>query len=68
MTPSDFRGRLKALGLTVGGFAARAGVAETTAANWGKVRSGRHVQTFPPWVFLLLDAWEQYPELLALAA
>jgi hypothetical protein len=32
------------------------------------MRSGRDVQTFPPWVFLLLDAWEQYPELLALAA
>ncbi len=59
MTPATFRTRLRALGLSLERFAVLTGVSATTAANWGKERSGRGVQAFPAWVGLLLDAWEQ---------
>ena len=58
MTPEQFRLRLRALGLSLSGFCALAGVSRSTATCWGSGRSGRGVQAFPEWVGRLLDAWE----------
>ena len=59
MNPVAFRHRIRALRLSLGRFADLTGVSPSTAANWGKGRSGRGVQAFPLWVGLLLDAWER---------
>ncbi len=57
MTAAEFRASLKALGLTIGAFAALVGVNVTTAGYWGRERPGCGIQEFPAWVPLLLDAW-----------
>jgi hypothetical protein len=65
MTAPEFRTRLKALGLTIGGFALLTGVNATTASYWGRDRPGAGLQDFPGWVPLLLAGWERSPDLLA---
>ena len=59
MTSDDFRARLKAIDLTIAGFAELTGQHPVTAANWGKPRSARGVQEFPRWVPLLLTLLER---------
>jgi hypothetical protein len=58
MTPSAFRARLSALGLTLEGFSALTGVNRVTVSWWGKVREGR-MSEFPVLVTRLLDCWEK---------
>lgn len=64
VTPETFRARLKALGLTIGGFAALTGVDRTTAGYWGRERPSAGMQEFPLWVDPLLSGWERSPDLL----
>lgn len=60
MTPEEFRGRLRALGLSIRGFCAHTGTAPSTATYWGIERAG-HISPFPGWVACLLDAWDRAP-------
>lgn len=63
MTPTDFRSRLRALNLTLAAFATMTGIHPTTVQYWGRDRPGNGVRPFPPWVALLMGAWEKigYP-------
>lgn len=65
MTPTEFRARLKSLGLTLQGFALLTGVHPLTVSYWGRDRPGAGFQKIPAWVPLLLQAWERSPDLLA---
>ena len=58
MTPTLFRSRLAALGLTLHRFCVLAGVHQSTASSWGKQR-GETTPPFPGWVGALLAAWEK---------
>jgi hypothetical protein len=60
--------RLRKLGLTAEFFARVMGYYTTTVLNWGKPRTGRGVQEVPPWVGLLLSAWEAHPDLIPFAS
>lgn len=62
MTPTEFRRRLSALGLTIRGFSDLTGVNVTTAGYWGRERPHAGLQAFPQWVDLLLTAWERHPQ------
>ena len=64
MQAADFRVRLKALDLTIGGFASLTGANITTASYWGRERPGAGFQEFPSWVALLLTALERSPDLI----
>jgi hypothetical protein len=48
--------RLRALGMTKASFAERTGISESTIYGWKKC---------PPWVTVLLDAWEEVESLKA---
>ncbi len=65
---TKLRRRLRVRGLTLRGFAELTGHAVTTVAYWGRERPGQaRVAPVPPWVWLLLDAWDRHPVLLASA-
>lgn len=61
MTPTEFRARLKALGLTLQNFSALTGTNVTTVSYWGRERPGAGFQAFPQWVETLLLAWNRSP-------
>jgi len=56
--------RLRALGLTAERFAVLAGVHPVTVRSWGRPRANRPTNPVPPWVWLLIEAWERYPGLI----
>jgi hypothetical protein len=58
LTPTAFRFRLEVLGLTVRRFAGMTGEDYETARAWGSQLPDGGVQDFPPWVELLITAWE----------
>ena len=64
MTAPEFRITLKALGITLGAFAALTGTNITTASYWGRERPDGAGSAFPAWVPLLLDAWQRAPQAL----
>lgn len=63
MTPAT-KSALRTLGLSAGEFCTLTGTHPSTLSGWGGWRTGRSVQTEPPWVRLLLDAWTLCPEAL----
>lgn len=65
MTHDTFRARLKAAGINISQFARWCGLSYSTVAYWGKPRPGSGVAPVPAWAGLLLDAWIQFPELVA---
>lgn len=54
MTQGEFRARLKALRLTLQGFAMLTGLNYKTVQGWGAPRHGRGLQEVPKWACLLL--------------
>lgn len=61
MTPTTFRTRLRALGLTSQAFADMTGLSVSTVKGWGTERGGR-LQQFPGWVPVLLDCLDALRE------
>jgi len=59
VTPATFRLRLEALGIAIRQFAAMTGVDYESVRKWGTYLRDGDLQDFPPWVELLIAAWER---------
>ena len=63
MTDRDrFHAALYHLRLTKSRFADLTGLHRVTVSRMGA--EGPNGQPFPPWVWLLLDAWQRHPDLI----